>query len=52
EEFGEERLIDLIRVNQQLSADDLQKIIVENVLDWAFEEERDDDMTLIVAKIR
>jgi phosphoserine phosphatase RsbU/P len=52
EEFGEERLIDLIRANHQLSADDLQKIIVENVLDWAFEEERDDDMTLIVAKIR
>ena len=52
EEFGEERLIDLIRTNQALGADDLQRIIVENVLDWAYEEERDDDMTLIVAKIR
>jgi sigma-B regulation protein RsbU (phosphoserine phosphatase) len=52
EEFGEERLIDLIRANQQLSADDLQKIVVESVLDWAYEEERDDDMTLIVARIR
>jgi phosphoserine phosphatase RsbU/P len=52
EEFGEERLIDLIRANQELSADDLQRVIVENVLDWAFEEERDDDMTLIVARIR
>jgi sigma-B regulation protein RsbU (phosphoserine phosphatase) len=52
EEFGEERLIDLIRANQELKADDLQRVIVENVLDWAFEEERDDDMTLIVARIR
>lgn len=52
EEFGEERLIDLVRANRQLGADDLQRIVVENVLDWAFEEERDDDMTLIVAKIR
>lgn len=52
EEFGEDRLVDLIRANQELSADDLQRVIVENVLDWAYEEERDDDMTLIVARIR
>ncbi len=52
EEFGEERLIELVRSYHELSADDLQKTIVENVLDWAYEEERDDDMTLIIAKIR
>jgi sigma-B regulation protein RsbU (phosphoserine phosphatase) len=52
EEFGEERLVDIIQQHRGMSADELQKIVVERVLDWAYEEERDDDMTLIVAKIR
>ncbi len=51
EEFGEQRLTDLIRKNRSLSAEEIQKTIVEQVLGWSFEEERDDDMTLIVAKI-
>ncbi len=52
EEFGEERLIDLIKANRHSPADGIQKLIVERVLEWAFEEERDDDMTLIVAKVQ
>jgi sigma-B regulation protein RsbU (phosphoserine phosphatase) len=52
EEFGQERLVELVHRHSELSADDLQKIVVDNVLDWAYEEERDDDMTLIVARIR
>jgi sigma-B regulation protein RsbU (phosphoserine phosphatase) len=52
EEFGEQRLIDLVRHKRDLSADQLQKAIVDEVLSWAFEEERDDDMTLIVARLR
>ncbi len=52
EEFGEQRLIDLIRHKSDLPADQLQKSIVEEVLGWAYEEERDDDMTLIVARFR
>jgi phosphoserine phosphatase RsbU/P len=51
EEFGEQRLIQILEQNRQLSAREIQKVIVDQVLDWAFEEERDDDMTLIVAKI-
>jgi phosphoserine phosphatase RsbU/P len=50
EEFGEQRLIDLVRGKSDLPAEKLQKAIVDEVLGWAFEEERDDDMTLIVAK--
>ncbi len=50
EEFGEERLTALVTENRSQSAENLQRIVVERVLDWAFEEERDDDMTLIVAK--
>jgi sigma-B regulation protein RsbU (phosphoserine phosphatase) len=52
EEFGEERLVEVIQQHRDRSAEDLQKIVVEHVLNWAYEQERDDDMTLIVAKIR
>jgi sigma-B regulation protein RsbU (phosphoserine phosphatase) len=50
EEFGEQRLIDLVRGKSDMPAEKLQKAIVDEVLGWAFEEERDDDMTLIVAR--
>lgn len=52
EEFGEDRLVEIVQKNRNLSADEMQKVIVDQVLAWAFEEERDDDMTLIVARIR
>ncbi|MGD0308722.1 MAG: SpoIIE family protein phosphatase [Acidobacteriota bacterium] len=50
EEFGEQRLIDLVGHKRDLSAEQLQKAIVDEVLSWAFEEERDDDMTMIIAR--
>jgi len=50
EEFGEQRLIEFVQGRRDLSAEQLQKAIVDEVLLWAFEEERDDDMTLIVAR--
>jgi sigma-B regulation protein RsbU (phosphoserine phosphatase) len=50
EEFGEQRLIELVREKRHLSAEHLQKAIVDEVLGWAYEEERDDDMTLIVSR--
>jgi sigma-B regulation protein RsbU (phosphoserine phosphatase) len=50
EEFGEERLIRLVEDNRSSSAEQIQRVVVEKVLEWAYEEERDDDMTLIVAK--
>ncbi len=50
EEFGEKRLIDLVLGKRDLPADKMQNAIVDEVLSWAFEEERDDDMTLIVAR--
>lgn len=52
EEFGEQRLINLIQHKRDLTAEQLQKVIVDEVLSWAFEEERDDDMTMIVARFR
>ena len=51
EEFGESRLIQLIQENRHLSANEIKEKIVEGVLSWTFTEERDDDMTLLVARI-
>jgi sigma-B regulation protein RsbU (phosphoserine phosphatase) len=52
EEFGEERLMRLVDENRRRSAAEIQKALVDQVLEWTYEEERDDDMTLIIAKIR
>jgi len=52
EEFGEQRLIDLAQQNRNLKGSELQVEIMRCVLDWSREEERDDDMTLIVAKVK
>jgi sigma-B regulation protein RsbU (phosphoserine phosphatase) len=51
EEFGEQRLIELVQENRHLSADRIKDAIVERVLSWTFAEERDDDMTLIIARM-
>lgn len=51
EEFGENRLIQLIQKHSGLSADQMKSVIVDEVLSWTFAEERDDDMTLVVAKM-
>ena len=50
EEFGEERLIQLVRDNLELPVGDLKKKILENVLAWKSSEEQDDDITLIIAR--
>jgi len=52
EEFGEDRLVKLVQEHRHRSADEIQRVIVDEVLRWAYEEERDDDMTLVVGKIR
>ena len=51
EEFGERRLIQLIEENRHLEAASIKDKIVEQVQSWTFAEEREDDMTLIVARI-
>ena len=51
EEFGENRIIQLVQNNAGLDADGLREMIVEQVLSWTSTEERGDDMTLMVAKI-
>ncbi len=51
EEFGENRLIQLVRENRNLSAEKMKDLIVQQVLSWSFAEEREDDMTMIIARI-
>jgi phosphoserine phosphatase RsbU/P len=51
EEFGEKRLIQLILENREASAEQIKELIVRHVLSWTFAEEREDDMTLIIARI-
>jgi phosphoserine phosphatase RsbU/P len=51
EEFGENRLIQLVQEHRYSSATRIREIIVERVLSWTFAEERDDDMTLIIARM-
>jgi sigma-B regulation protein RsbU (phosphoserine phosphatase) len=51
EEFGENRLIQIVQENRTLSAVRIKELVLENVLSWTHAEEREDDMTLIVARI-
>jgi phosphoserine phosphatase RsbU/P len=51
EEFGEDRLIQLIQKHPDMDAGKLKGVIVEEVLAWSLAEERQDDMTVIVAKM-
>jgi sigma-B regulation protein RsbU (phosphoserine phosphatase) len=51
EEYGENRLTLLIQENRHLYAEAIKDTVVQNVLSWTNAEERDDDMTLIIAKI-
>jgi sigma-B regulation protein RsbU (phosphoserine phosphatase) len=51
EEFGEHRLAQIVEENRHMDANGLKEIIVSQVLAWTFGEERDDDMTLVIAKI-
>ena len=51
EEFGENRIIQLVQSNRNMDAESLKAMIVEQVLSWTSTEERGDDMTLMVARI-
>ena len=51
EEFGEERLIQMVRDNREMPVEDMKKVILENILAWKSTEEQDDDITLIIARL-
>jgi phosphoserine phosphatase RsbU/P len=52
EEFGEDRLIDVLMENAGLPAAELEKRILRAVEDWTAEAEQEDDLTLLIIKVR
>lgn len=51
-EFGEERLIQLVRANRHLPLERITEIVTAAVLDWIGENEQPDDVTLVLARAR
>lgn len=51
EQFGTERLVELVRSNTFLTAEDIQSIILEQVFEWAGQEEQADDVTVVCMKM-
>jgi len=51
-EFGEQRLIDLIRENRQLPLARITEIVTSAVDDWIGANEQPDDVTLVLARAR
>jgi sigma-B regulation protein RsbU (phosphoserine phosphatase) len=51
EQFGTERLIELIRSNTFLTAQDIQSLILEQVFDWTGAQEQADDITVVCLKV-
>ncbi len=51
-EFGEQRLIDLVRENSTLPLARISELVMSAVLDWIGGAEQPDDMTLVLARPR
>jgi sigma-B regulation protein RsbU (phosphoserine phosphatase) len=51
-EFGEQRLIDLVRANRNLPLAQISQIVTMAVDDWIGDKEQPDDVTLVLARAR
>jgi sigma-B regulation protein RsbU (phosphoserine phosphatase) len=51
-EFGEDRLLELVRSNRHLSLERISEIVIGAVQDWIGEKEQPDDITLVLARVR
>ena len=51
-EFGEERLIELVRENRHLPLERITEIVTAAVHDWIGDNEQPDDVTLVLARAR
>jgi sigma-B regulation protein RsbU (phosphoserine phosphatase) len=52
EQFGTDRLIEIVRSNAFLTAHDIQALLVEQVFDWIGSCDQADDMTVVCVKLR
>ena len=51
-EFGEERLIQLVRENRHLPLERITEIVIAAVADWIGDNEQPDDVTVVLARAR
>jgi sigma-B regulation protein RsbU (phosphoserine phosphatase) len=51
-EFGEQRLIDLVRENRELPLTEITELVTSAVDDWIGDKEQPDDITLVLARAR
>jgi serine phosphatase RsbU (regulator of sigma subunit) len=51
EEFGEERLIQIIQDHKEMPLEQVKESVIKAILSWKYADEQDDDMTLIIAKV-
>jgi sigma-B regulation protein RsbU (phosphoserine phosphatase) len=51
-EFGEHRLIDLVRTNRHLPLDRISTLVTDAVYEWIGANEQPDDVTLVLARAR
>jgi phosphoserine phosphatase RsbU/P len=51
-EFGEERLLDLVRENRRLPLTEITELVTSAVDDWIGDKEQPDDITLVLARAR
>jgi len=51
EEFGEDRLIEVLLENTRLPAAEIESRILRAVEDWTAEAEQEDDLTLVILKV-
>ena len=51
-EFGEDRLIDLVRSNHHLPLDRISELVTNAVYEWIGANEQPDDVTLVLARAR
>jgi len=50
EEFGVERLLDLVKTHPRLTAKEITSLVQNNILDFAADQSIQDDFTLVVLK--
>jgi sigma-B regulation protein RsbU (phosphoserine phosphatase) len=51
-EFGEQRLVDVIRENRDLPLEQITQAVTSAVDDWIGDKEQPDDITLVLARVR
>jgi phosphoserine phosphatase RsbU/P len=52
EEFGEERLTQIVVDNADLPADEMRERIIASIRDWQLDAPQHDDMTMVIVKVK